>query len=168
MRRRNEGSLRGVTNRLLQLAALYSPGGVSARVAMHRWRGVRIGSGVFIGTDAILETSFPERISIGDRVVIGHRCLIIAHFRESDRLGTSDAPSVVIEDDVFIGPSVTILQNVRIGAGAVVAAGSVVSRSVAPLTMVQGVPARPIATCGIPLGTRGPVKEFYRHLRPIS
>jgi galactoside O-acetyltransferase len=74
---------------------------------------------------------------------------------------------VVIEDDVFIGPNVTILPNVRIGHGAVVTAGSVVSQSVPPLTMVQGVPARPVARCGVPLGMRTPIREFYRQLRPL-
>ena len=74
---------------------------------------------------------------------------------------------MVIEDDVFIGPNVTILPNVRIGHGAVVTAGSVVSQSVPPLTMVQGVPARPVARCGVPLGMRTPIREFYRQLRPL-
>jgi hypothetical protein len=35
------------------------------------------------------------------------------------------------------------------------------------MTMVQGVPARPVARCGVALGMRTPLKEFYRQLRPI-
>jgi len=120
-----------------------------------------MGTGVFIGTDAILETAYPDRVRIGNGVVIGHRALLIAHFRESGRLHDEGEPAVVIEDDAFIGPNVTI------GLGAVVAAGSVVSQSVPPLTMVQGVPARPVARCGVALGMRTPLKEFYRQLRPI-
>jgi acetyltransferase-like isoleucine patch superfamily enzyme len=122
---------------------------------------------VFIGTDAILETAYPERVRIGNGVVIGHRALVIAHFRESATFRDEDVAAVVIEDDVFIGPNVTILPNVRIGHGAVVTAGSVVSQSVPALTMVQGVPARPIARCGVPLGMSTPLKEFYRQLRPL-
>jgi acetyltransferase-like isoleucine patch superfamily enzyme len=162
-----ENRIKGARNRLLQVCALYAPGSETLRVRMHRWRGVRMGSGVFIGTDAILETAYPHRLSIGDRVVVGHRALIIAHFRESDSFRDEDEPAVVIEDDVFIGPNVTILPNVTIGHGAVVTAGSVVSQSVPPLTMVQGVPARPVARCGVPLGMRTPLKEFYRQLRPL-
>ena len=79
-----------------------------------------------------------------------------------------DRVSVRIADDVFVGPGAIIMPNVTIGAGAVVAAGSVVTRSVAPLTMVQGNPAKPIARCGIPLGLDTPVKEFYRRLTPID
>src|SRR5262249_35030713 len=76
--------------------------------------------------------------------------------------------SVRIEDEVNIGAGVIILPNVTIGRGAVVTAGSVVSSSVAPLTMVQGNPARPIARCGIPLTRETPYKEFCRKLRTIK
>lgn len=51
---------------------------------------------------------------------------------------------IVIEDYVWIGSRATVLPGVRIGRGAVVAAGAVVTRDVAPLTVVGGVPARPI------------------------
>jgi heptaprenylglycerol acetyltransferase len=57
---------------------------------------------------------------------------------------------------------------VTIGHGAVVTSGSVVTRSVAPLTMVQGNPAEPIARCGVPLGLDTPVKDFFRQLTPIQ
>lgn len=162
-----ENHLLGARNRILQLCALYAPGSETLRVRLHRWRGVKMGTGVFIGTDAILETAYPDRLSIGNGVVIGHRTLVIAHFRESASFRDEHEAAVVIEDDVFIGPNVTILPNVRIGRGAVVTAGSVVSQSIPPLTMVQGVPARPIARCGVPLGMRTPLKEFYRQLRPL-
>ena len=159
----------GLRNRLFQLAALYAPGSETTRVRLHRWRGVKLGSPVFIGTDALIETSFPERVSIGNRVVIGMRTTIIAHFRgEWDAgLDGDEGVTVRIEDDAFIGPGVIILPNVTIGHGAVVTAGSVVSRSVPPLTMVQGNPAKPVARCGVPLGMQTPLKEFYRRLRPI-
>jgi acetyltransferase-like isoleucine patch superfamily enzyme len=60
-----------------------------------------------------------------------------------------------------------ILPDLTIGYGAVVTAGSVVSRSVPPLTMVQGNPARPIARSAIPLGLQTPLHEYYRQLTPI-
>lgn len=49
---------------------------------------------------------------------------------------------IVIEDDVWIGSGVRVLDGVRIGTGAVVAAGSVVNRSVPSMAVVGGVPAR--------------------------
>jgi acetyltransferase-like isoleucine patch superfamily enzyme len=159
-----DSPLRGAKNRLLQVIALYVPGSTTIRPALHRLRGVRIGEGTFIGTDALIETSQPQLVSIGNGVVIGIRCVLIAHFRD----GVSDGrPSVVIEDDVFIGPGAIILPHVTIGHGAVVVAGSVVSRSVPPMTMVQGNPARAVATCGVPLGMTTPLGDFLRQLKPI-
>jgi acetyltransferase-like isoleucine patch superfamily enzyme len=166
--------LTGVKNRVLQLAALYSPGGDSLRPMLHRRRGVKIGRRTWVGFDTLIEPSYPHRVEIGDRVAIGIRVLILAHFahlgrnRESASGELDDRVSVRIEDDVFIGPGAIIMPNVTIGHGAVITSGSVVTRSVAPLTMVQGNPAQPIARCGVPLGLDTPVKEFYRHLTPIE
>jgi acetyltransferase-like isoleucine patch superfamily enzyme len=109
-------------------------------------------------------------VSIGSGVAIGIRTTIIAHFRSNiggEAGAPSSAPTVRIEDDVFLGPGVIVLPNVTIGRGAVVNAGSVVTKSVAPMTMVQGNPAAPIARCGLPLGMNTPLKEFYRSLRPL-
>jgi acetyltransferase-like isoleucine patch superfamily enzyme len=50
--------------------------------------------------------------------------------------------AVMIEDDVWIGAKATVLKGVTIGRGAVVAAGSVVTKNVAPFTLVAGNPAR--------------------------
>jgi acetyltransferase-like isoleucine patch superfamily enzyme len=167
-------SLAGVRNRALQLAALYSPGGDTIRPTLHRWRGVKIGRRTWVGFDTLIEPSYPHRVEIGDRVAIGIRVVILAHFahlgrnRESATGELDDRVSVRIEDDVFIGPGAIIMPNVSIGHGAVVTSGSVVTRSVAPLTMVQGNPAQPIARCGVPLGLDTPVKEFYARLTPLE
>lgn len=55
---------------------------------------------------------------------------------------------IFIEDDVWVGCNVTILDGVRICKGAVIGAGSVVTKSVAPYTVVGGSPAKPIKTRG--------------------
>ena len=49
-----------------------------------------------------------------------------------------------------------------------VTAGSVVTASVPPQTLVQGNPARPVAKCGIPLGNHTSVREFSHNLRPLK
>jgi acetyltransferase-like isoleucine patch superfamily enzyme len=159
---------RGLRNRVCQILALYAPGFKTTRVRLHRMRGVQIGSNVSIGTSVIIETAYPQLVSIGNNVSISMRSLIVAHFREStDRAKSSNEASVLIEDNVYIGAGAIILPNVTIGQGAVVTAGSVVSQSVPPLTMVQGNPAKPVAHCGIPLAgsTYG---DFVRNLRPIE
>jgi acetyltransferase-like isoleucine patch superfamily enzyme len=159
-----EPRLAGARKRVLQLLALYGPGADTVRVRLHRWRGMEIGDRVFIGTDVLLETSHPEMIAIGRGVDIGARTTIIAHQQgEEQRAGVS----VRIEDDAFIGPGSIILPHVTIGRGAVVHAGSVVTKSVPPLTMVRGNPAAPVARCGVPLGRSTPLREFYRRLQPL-
>ena len=137
-----EPLLGGTRKRVLQLLALYGPGAKTLRVRLHRLRGVTIGEGVFIGTDVLIETSHPEMVSIGNGVDIGARTMIVAHQQgEAQR----DGISVRIEDDAFIGPGSILLPHVTIGRGAVVNAGSVVTKSVPPLTMVRGNPAEPVA-----------------------
>jgi acetyltransferase-like isoleucine patch superfamily enzyme len=51
---------------------------------------------------------------------------------------------VIVEDDVWIGPNVTILKGVRIGAGAFIEAGTLVTRDVPPRTRLLGNPAQVI------------------------
>jgi acetyltransferase-like isoleucine patch superfamily enzyme len=155
-------------NRFFQLLALYSPGAESVRVLLHRLRGVRIGKNVFIGTAAIIETEYPNLVSIGNNVTLGIRTIIVAHFRETtEAKRLANEPTVVIEDDVFIGPGCIILQNVTIGKGSVVAAGSVVNANVPPQTFVQGNPARPVARCGVPLTPSTSYRDFVRNLLPL-
>lgn len=54
---------------------------------------------------------------------------------------------VIIKDNAWIGMSAIILKGVTVGEGAIVAAGSVVTKDVPPHTIVAGVPARVIKRC---------------------
>lgn len=95
----------------------------------------------------------------GGRITIGRKCLIsqqvniIAanHIIERgadiiDQPWSSENNFVVIEDDVWIGCGATILPGVTLRKGAVIAAGSVVTRDVDEYTIVGGIPARVIKT----------------------
>jgi acetyltransferase-like isoleucine patch superfamily enzyme/acyl carrier protein len=165
----SDSRLGGLKNRVLQLIALYVPGYKTTRVWLHRMRGVSIGDNVSIGLSALIETAYPRLVSIGNNVTIGMRATIIAHLRDSTAQARVDLrPTVRIEDNVYIGPCVIVLPNVTIGHGAVVSAGSVVTRSVPPQTLVQGNPAQPIARCGVSLGGGVSYEQFLRHLTPIG
>ena len=153
-------AIRQARNRVLQLVAFHAPGAKTLRVRLHQWRGVKIGQNVWIGYEVLLETSCPHLITIGDNVIVSVRATMIAHFRGPQ--------GIRIEDDSFIGPGAIILPNVTIGRGAVVTAGSVVSSSVAPMTVVQGNPARPIAICGVTLGEKTNMGQFLQSLRPVG
>ena len=91
---------------------------------------------------------------IGDDVLISPGVIIASHQHSWRRLDVPmrDQPvrlaAVVIESDVWIGASATVLPGIRIGQGAVVAAGAVVSRDVAPFMMVAGNPAVPFRNRG--------------------
>lgn len=97
-----------------------------------------INSGVSIGAQ--------ERVSIGANCAIGNYTLVMdSDFHQLlDHTKPAVPAPVVIEDDVWLGARVTVLKGVRIGRGAVVAAGSVVTRDVPARTLVAGVPARVI------------------------
>ncbi len=158
----------GAKNRILQMVALYIPGYKTTRVWLHRLRGVSIGTNVSVGLSVLIETAYPRLVSIGNNVSVGMRAIIIGHLRDSTtRARLNNQPTVRIEDDVYIGPGVIILPNVTIGRGAVIAAGSVVSRSIPPQTLARGNPAEPIAHCGVSLGGGVSYEQFLRHLRPI-
>lgn len=163
----SENFFAGMKNRILQILARNVPGRKSLRVRLHRWRGVQIGENVDIASDVILETGYPELVSIGNNVIINIRATIVAEFMEATRDRSKKDVSVRIEDDVVIGAQALILPNVVVGRGAVVTAGSVVTRSVPPMIMVQGNPAVPVAKCGIPLSHKVTLKEFYQKLKPL-
>jgi len=95
--------------------------------------------------------SIPSGVEAGKYVMIGPELLITGQDHNFDRPGIpiifSGRPlrgTCVIEDDVWVGARVTIMLGVTIGRGAVIASGAVVTRDVAPYTIVGGVPARSI------------------------
>ena len=107
---------------------------------------LRIGSETWIGQMCFLHSA--GGIEIGDRVGIGPGVTIITS--EHRELGRSVAPlespvdfaPVTIEDDADIGVGSVILPGVRVGRGARIGAGSVVTRDVEPFSIVAGAPAR--------------------------
>ena len=154
-----EGIFYGIKNRVLQMLLRNAPGATSLRVWLNRWRGVNIGEDVWIGYDAMIETSHPHLVTIGNRATVGIRAIIIAHYHEQQ--------GVTIEDGATVGPGAIIMPNVTIGRESIVTAGSVVTRSVPPRTMVQGNPAKPIAQIGVAITQQMSLKEFLKNLRPI-
>lgn len=88
-----------------------------------------------------LSLSCFERIEIGHRVAIAEQVMIRDSDNHRARPGTKVTAPVRIGDDVWIGSRATILKGVDVGDGAIVAAGSVVTRNVPPRTLVAGVPA---------------------------
>lgn len=102
---------------------------------------------VHVGADA-------GRIEIGAHTAVGPGTVIRA---ANHCIARQDVPimhqghvpgQIIIEEDVWIGANCVITPDVRIGRGAVVGAGAVVTRNVAPFSIVGGVPAKQIGMRG--------------------
>jgi acetyltransferase-like isoleucine patch superfamily enzyme len=108
---------------------------------------VEIGCHTFLGAGTQIDVQ--ESVEIGDHTLIAPGCFITDHDhgiaveQRIDQQPCVVAP-VRIGSDVWIGAKACILRGVSIGDGAIVAAASVVRHSVAPGTIVAGVPARQI------------------------
>ena len=122
--------------------------------------------GVTIGKNCLIDTrnwsSEPYLVTIGNNVQLTNGVSIHTHgggnvVREKhpdfDIFG-----KVVIEDWAYIGAHSQIMPGVTIGRGALVAAGSIVTKSVAPATVVGGNPARYICT----------VEEYYERSKKYN
>jgi len=160
----NKSILRGATNRVLHLVARFSPGSTTLRPTLHRWRGIKIGSDVFIGDDVYLDNGWPECIEIEDQVQISMRSIVIAHTRGPGR--------VIIEKEAFVGPNCVLVAGagrvLRIGKGAVVGAGSVITKSVPPGLYVAPPPVEVLARVNVPLPKAETMQEFWAGLEPIE
>ncbi len=103
-----------------------------------------VGRHSLFNVDCFFDLAGP--ITIGNQVVLGPQVMLITGAHEigdpACRLGILTPQPIFIEDGAWLGARCTILPGVTIGAGAVVASGAVVTRDVAPNTLVGGVPAR--------------------------
>jgi acetyltransferase-like isoleucine patch superfamily enzyme len=108
--------------------------------------GLDVGAECFLGDECLLDLA--EGIRLEPQVTLAERVLILTH----TNVGYHDHPlqahfpaaaaPVVLERGCFVGAAVTILPGLTIGRESFVAAGSVVTESVPPRTLVAGVPAR--------------------------
>ncbi len=107
-------------------------------------KNLRLGERVFVNSGCKFQDQ--GGIVIGDDVLIGHNVVIatLNHALDPEHRGDIEPRPVHIGDKVWIGANATLLPGVTIGEGAVVAAGAVVTKDVAPRTVVGGVPARVI------------------------
>jgi maltose O-acetyltransferase len=142
--------------------------GCKLRAVLLKFLGIQVGSGCtirggtyFYGADLILgqkcylnrncyfDLSAP--VELEDNVVVGHGVTFITAehaIGSSDRrAGKAVGKKITIGCGAWIGANVTLLPGVAIGSGSVVAAGAVVTKNVAPHTIVAGVPAKVLRRC---------------------
>jgi|APCry1669189070_1035195.scaffolds.fasta_scaffold00001_24 maltose O-acetyltransferase len=109
-------------------------------------RRLRIGHDAVININCFFDLNAP--IVIGNHAALGHEVMLITSSHQigdkDHRAGHLRTAPITIEDGAWIGSRSTILPGITIGAGSIVAAGSVVTKDVLPHTLVGGVPARMI------------------------
>lgn len=105
-------------------------------------KNITFGKNVFVNSSCHFQDQ--GGITIGDGVFIGHNVVLATATHDFDPRMNRKLyyKPIDIRDHAWIGSNATILQGVTIGEWAVVAAGAVVNRDVAPYTIVGGVPAK--------------------------
>ncbi|MDQ6481565.1 acyltransferase [Dyadobacter sp. LHD-138] len=119
-------------------------------VISHIGVGIKIGNGTGINSSAFLGGQ--GGISIGENVIIGPGVKIFSenHIFSDPAVPIKDQGvsrlGVVIKDNCWIGSNVTILDGVIIETGCIIAAGSVVTKSIPAMSIAGGIPAKIIKT----------------------
>ncbi len=130
-------------------------------------QGIRIGNGVFVGRNTILYCKDGD-ISIGDNTTISFNCDVFSANKVSigqnvqiaaytflnggsHSFDRTDIPviqqersgtGITVEDNVWLGADVKVLDGVTVGRDSIVGAGAVVTDSVEPFSIVAGIPAK--------------------------
>lgn len=109
---------------------------------------IEIGENTKLNSNVMINADIGGIIQIGKNVLIGPNVVIRAsnhNFEKRDeliRLQGHTSGRIIIGDDVWIGANVVILPNISIGTGAVIGAGSVVTKDIADYSLAIGIPAK--------------------------
>ncbi|HEX4717994.1 MAG TPA: sugar O-acetyltransferase [Thermoleophilaceae bacterium] len=105
---------------------------------------ITLGAGVFLNFNCVILDVVP--VTIGDRVQIASAVQVLAADHpldvETRATGLENGQPITIEDDAWIGGGAILCPGVRVGAGTVIGAGSVVTRNVPPRVVAVGNPCR--------------------------
>jgi len=117
----------------------------------YSFENISVGNNVFLGVGCTILAA-ESKVRIGSSVMFGPHVTIIGGGHNISAIGMpmssvhwkigNEDLGVTIEDDVWVGASAIILRGVTVGRGAVIAAGSVVTKSPPPYSVVGGNPAR--------------------------
>ena len=122
------------------------------RVIFHKWRGVKIGKNVFLGSEVHLDDTAPGCIIIENGAMLSAGVLVLVHqrdlsdYKKGDWIGDQRhiIKPVHIMKGANIGVRSIIMPGVTIGRGAIIGAGSVVTKDIPDYSIAAGVPAKVI------------------------
>tara|TARA_Y100001970_G_C14229671_1_gene857826 strand:+ start:187 stop:711 length:525 start_codon:yes stop_codon:yes gene_type:complete len=123
---------------LLIRSANFNP----VRIHIESHATLTLGDKVFLNMGVHLSCS--EKILIGSQVDFGEDCLIMDNDFHGAGIEKPKKAPIIIKDDVWLAARVIVLKGVTIGEGAVIGAGSVVTKSIPPNSFAAGVPAKVI------------------------
>lgn len=138
---------RKIIKKMCKVFAPIVPGN-DLRIMLLRACNYKIGKKVYIGERVIIIDKLSDRnnLIIGNRVSIAPGAIFIT---SSDPNFSKISPyiktvngRIIIEDDAWIGAGAILLPNIKVGMGAVIGAGAVVTKNIEPYTIVTGVPAK--------------------------
>ncbi|WP_198677247.1 acyltransferase [Pseudidiomarina taiwanensis] len=119
---------------------------IKAGVVFHNcknFKNLTIGDDCHIGRECFFDLR--DRVIIGNKVVISMYTRFVTHIDMSQSslsiLYPADQESILIEDNVYIGIGSTVLKGVRVGHSSLIAADSLLNRSIPPRVMAAGNPA---------------------------
>jgi acetyltransferase-like isoleucine patch superfamily enzyme len=136
--------LRIVINYIVIVLARHSPS-LRAKNWLLRSIGVTVHRGVSWGLESTPDVFWPELITVEENAIVGYNATLLCHefLQEEYRTG-----EIVIGERAMIGAGAIVLPGVTIGAGAQVAANSLVAKDVPPGATVAGVPAEELSQMG--------------------
>ena len=105
-------------------------------------QGLTIGNNSVINSNCRIDTR--GGVIIGNNVSISNDVIILTADHDMDNNMNGRTREILIEDFVWIGTRALILPGCKIKKGAIIAAGSVVSKEVASMSVVAGIPASPL------------------------
>lgn len=122
------------------------------RPKLWKWMGCKVGKNCYIGYEVYIDITHADMIELEDHVHIAERCFILCHQRDLSDYCIGDdyaklgykVKKVVLKKGCLLGTDSMVLPGVTIGEGAIVGAGSLVTKDVPAWTVVTGRPAKVI------------------------
>lgn len=148
-------AIKGVINAILLKYCMYSvilsPLNYRyIRPRVWRWMGAKVGKNVFIGYEVWMDFNNTNLIELEDSVHVANRCLLLCHQRDLSNHYLGDDYSklpyhrkkILLKKGCSIGMATIVLPGVTIGEGAIIGAGSLVTKDIPAWTISSGRPAK--------------------------
>lgn len=146
--------------------SMWAPWG-GVRKWLQRKRGVKIGKNVHWGTNIIVDYPFPNYIVVEDGASIAGNVFFLAHckpMKYHEGFVESYVAPIIVHRHAWIALNVTLMPGVEVGEGAIVSAGSIVSKDIPPFTVAQGNPAKVVADIAEMVRSNYTPEEFEQFL----